>query len=481
MGEEPHTLTVGERPSAGVQTFVIADLRGYTRYSDEHGDEASARVTEQIRRARRRGDRGQGGAGSWRSGATRCWPRSNRLERGSARPSTSMPRSRSHRTPSCRSAPASASTSARPSRSDGGFRGRAINMAAQAVRQGPARGDPRDARARPPRGRHRTDIALRGRRTGPSEGVDAGPSTCLQAVVDLRVGPMAASAERRRVSLRSARSVRWTSREGGGRRVAPRRTEAAHGPPQLLIPGEPPSPRPTCLSTRSGGRAPRLRPGRFADLRPPPAVSTRSAERIQRRPPGYVLRAGPGGGGRPALPGRYDPPARRASTTADPARAADRPRGGAGPVAGSGPRRPGGSGLPRRHRASRGDPPGRAGGADRARSAWAATERRRDRDLVGRHRYRERLWGDLVVALYRSGRQGMRSPLLSGRARILADELGIDPSPELQRLQEQVLRQDPSLELTGEPSAGTGCSRRSARRVRTCIEHSSRRSAGRSP
>src|SRR6266571_6370838 len=41
------------------------------------------------------------------------------------------------------------------------------------------------------------------------------------------------------------------------------------------------------------------------------------------------------------------------------------------------------------------------------------------------------------------------------RARdLLSEDLGIDPSPELQRLHEQVLRQDPTLELKGEPLRG---------------------------
>ena len=54
-----------------------------------------------------------------------------------------------------------------------------------------------------------------------------------------------------------------------------------------------------------------------------------------------------------------------------------------------------------------------------------------------------------MVALYRSGRQGdALNAYLRARA-VLADQLGIDPSPELERLQQQVLRQDPELETTG--------------------------------
>jgi class 3 adenylate cyclase len=32
----------GAGEAVGIRTFLIADLRGYTRYSDEHGDEAAS-------------------------------------------------------------------------------------------------------------------------------------------------------------------------------------------------------------------------------------------------------------------------------------------------------------------------------------------------------------------------------------------------------------------------------------------------------
>lgn len=58
---------------------------------------------------------------------------------------------------------------------------------------------------------------------------------------------------------------------------------------------------------------------------------------------------------------------------------------------------------------------------------------------------RERLWTLLVLALYRSGRQGEALNAFARARRTLVDELGIEPGPELRRLQEQVLAQDQRL------------------------------------
>src|ERR671918_424595 len=74
--------------------------------------------------------------------------------------------------------------------------------------------------------------------------------------------------------------------------------------------------------------------------------------------------------------------------------------------------------------------------------------------LVGRNPLRERLWGQLIVALYRSGRQGEALRAYQRAREILSEELGIDPSAELQNLHEQVLKQDPALETVGEPLRG---------------------------
>ena len=74
--------------------------------------------------------------------------------------------------------------------------------------------------------------------------------------------------------------------------------------------------------------------------------------------------------------------------------------------------------------------------------------------LLAQHPLREGLWGRLILALYRQGRQADALAAYQRAREILADELGIDPSPELSRLHERVLRQDPALDAPGEPLRG---------------------------
>ena len=74
--------------------------------------------------------------------------------------------------------------------------------------------------------------------------------------------------------------------------------------------------------------------------------------------------------------------------------------------------------------------------------------------LVTDHPLRERLWGQLVLALYRSGRQGEALRALSEVRRLLGDELGIEPGPALRQLEADVLAQHPRLEVAAPPTDG---------------------------
>jgi len=65
--------------------------------------------------------------------------------------------------------------------------------------------------------------------------------------------------------------------------------------------------------------------------------------------------------------------------------------------------------------------------------------------LTGEHPFRERIWGQLMVALYRSGRQAEALRVYQKARDLLGEELGIEPSAELKALEEQILLQDPGL------------------------------------
>jgi len=68
-------------------------------------------------------------------------------------------------------------------------------------------------------------------------------------------------------------------------------------------------------------------------------------------------------------------------------------------------------------------------------------------ELVATHPLRERLWAQLGLALYRSGRQADALRALSDAGRTLREELGIEPSRPLRELEQAILEHDPALDV----------------------------------
>ncbi len=67
------------------------------------------------------------------------------------------------------------------------------------------------------------------------------------------------------------------------------------------------------------------------------------------------------------------------------------------------------------------------------------------RELTLTHPLQERFWAQRMLALYRSGRQGEALECYREAARLLADELGVDPGPQLRDLHRRMLGADPGL------------------------------------
>ena len=72
-------------------------------------------------------------------------------------------------------------------------------------------------------------------------------------------------------------------------------------------------------------------------------------------------------------------------------------------------------------------------------------------ELVVAHPLRERFRGQLILSLYRSGRQAEALEAYRASRRMLVDELGIEPGHPLQELERAILRQDRSLDLEPPP------------------------------
>jgi predicted ATPase/DNA-binding SARP family transcriptional activator len=77
------------------------------------------------------------------------------------------------------------------------------------------------------------------------------------------------------------------------------------------------------------------------------------------------------------------------------------------------------------------------------------------RALIAKSPHRERLRAQLMLALYRSGRQAEALEAYQDARRALVDELGIEPSAQLQRLERQILTHDPELESPPRSRPGT--------------------------
>jgi DNA-binding SARP family transcriptional activator len=67
-------------------------------------------------------------------------------------------------------------------------------------------------------------------------------------------------------------------------------------------------------------------------------------------------------------------------------------------------------------------------------------------ELIAAHPLRERLRGQLMLALYQDGRQAEALAVYQRTREQLIDDLGIEPGPALQHLQKAILLQEPALE-----------------------------------
>jgi DNA-binding SARP family transcriptional activator len=76
--------------------------------------------------------------------------------------------------------------------------------------------------------------------------------------------------------------------------------------------------------------------------------------------------------------------------------------------------------------------------------------------LTRQHPYRETLRAQHMLALYGSGRQAEALDVYRETRRLLVDELGIEPGPEIQQLEQAILRHDTALSPAGPPAGDIG-------------------------
>ena len=84
--------------------------------------------------------------------------------------------------------------------------------------------------------------------------------------------------------------------------------------------------------------------------------------------------------------------------------------------------------------------------------------------LVQAHPLHERFHAQLIIALYRCGRQADALQAYQQARRVLLEELGVEPGPELRALEVAILNQDPALDPADHRRTGTGADRRHRRR-----------------
>ena len=102
--------------------------------------------------------------------------------------------------------------------------------------------------------------------------------------------------------------------------------------------------------------------------------------------------------------------------------------------------------------------------------------------LVGQYPLRERLRAQLMLALYRSGRQADALAAYRDARRALVETLGIEPTLALRQLERAILDQDPALDLVAPESPADRVQRSAGRAWRVARRRSSdgRASCGRS-
>ncbi|MFB7468868.1 BTAD domain-containing putative transcriptional regulator [Streptomyces sp. NPDC056224] len=76
-------------------------------------------------------------------------------------------------------------------------------------------------------------------------------------------------------------------------------------------------------------------------------------------------------------------------------------------------------------------------------------------ELIARHPQHEGLHSQAMVALYRSGRQARALDVYRRLRARLIEDLGVEPSPQLQRLHQAMLTVDPALDVQAGPKRGS--------------------------